>query len=195
MILRLVAIESVLSSAWRKYFGRCADVEILETDICHVACDAVVSPANSFGFMDGGLDLDLSLRFGWDVQRRLQALIRELPMRELLVGEALLVATEDRAVPWLISAPTMRLPMDVSLTVNAYLAMKAILNVALSAGCTPPIKTVAIPGLGTGVGRLDPERAAHQMFVAYGEVILGQTTFPADLYEASVMNHTLVFGG
>ena len=33
---------------------------------------AVVSPANSFGFMDGGLDYKLSERFGWALQERLQ---------------------------------------------------------------------------------------------------------------------------
>ena len=29
--------------------------------------DAIVSPANSFGFMDGGIDMVYSKRFGWQM--------------------------------------------------------------------------------------------------------------------------------
>jgi len=47
------------------------------------------------------------------------------PLGELLVGEALVVETENELVPWIISAPTMRVPMRLRQTVNPYLAMKA----------------------------------------------------------------------
>jgi O-acetyl-ADP-ribose deacetylase (regulator of RNase III) len=144
-----------------------------------VTCDAVVSPANSFGFMDGGLDYALSERFGWSLQKRLQRQIQDRPMRELLVGEALVVATDDPKVPWLISAPTMRVPMQLRESINAYLAMKAILCAALAHRDEPLIRTVAIPGLGTGVGELNPATAARQMFMAYREVIQGRVAYPS----------------
>jgi O-acetyl-ADP-ribose deacetylase (regulator of RNase III) len=192
MILRLVDRSVRLVEAWRRWFTGVPDVEVIHGDICTVACDAVVSPANSYGFMDGGLDYSLSLRFGWDVQERLQELIRRLPVRELLVGQALLVPTGDDRTPWLISSPTMRLPASVEGTLNAYLAMKAILSIALTAESAPPINSVAVPGLGTGVGRLDPRTAACQMFAAYRETVLGQEFIPESLHDAAFREHQLI---
>ena len=179
--------DEALGQAWREYFGKQPDVEIIHGDICKVECDAIVSPANSFGFMDGGLDYALSVRFGWDLQIRLQEMIRARPAGELLVGEALVVPTNDADVPWLISAPTMRVPLDVARTVNAYLAMMAILIAALGHRGKPSIETVAVPGLGTGVGALPPDLAAIQMRTAYDEIVLGKGKYPDDLAEA--MSH------
>lgn len=184
MLWKLVYWSEDLGKAWRQYFESAEDVEILEGDICQVTCDAIVSPANSFGFMDGGLDYALSKRFGWDLQKRLQTAISHRPVKELLVGEALIISTGDEQTPWLISAPTMRVPMVLVQSINAYLAMKAILSSALLHNGAEPIKTVAIPGLGTGVGGLPVETAAHQMWMAYKEVVLGEVSYPAKFGEA-----------
>lgn len=152
-------------------------------DLAQVPRDAVVSPANSFGFMDGGLDLALSERFGWDLQERLQEAIHQLPERELLIGKALIIPTGDANVPWLIAAPTMRVPMSfqIATSINAYLAMKAILLVAMG---RPEITSVAIPGLCTGVGRMPPEISAQQMWAAYVEVLSGGRAKFEDFGEA-----------
>ena len=121
--------------------------------------------------MDGGLDYALSERFGWDLEKKLQRKIKDLPEQELLVGKALLLETGDDAVPFLISAPTMRIPTNFGIptSINAYLAMKAILILCQR----KKFKSVAIPGLCTGVGRMKPLTSAHQMFVAYDEIIRG----------------------
>jgi O-acetyl-ADP-ribose deacetylase (regulator of RNase III) len=173
MKIILCSIETRLVDAWRNFFGEAKDVVIMEGDITAVACDAVVSPANSFGFMDGGLDHALSERFGWDLEKQLQKIIKELPEGELLVGQALVLETGDKVVPLLISAPTMRVPtnFNIDTSVNAYLAMKAIL---IKAKNDERISSVAIPGLCTGVGRMQPMIAARQMFQAYKEIILGE---------------------
>lgn len=184
MKLKLVYSDAALGEAWRQRFHVAADVDVLEDDICRVPCDAVVSPANSFGFMDGGLDYALSKRFGWDLQRRLQAAIAQRPLGELLVGEALIIDTRDGNVPWLISAPTMRVPMRLRQTVNAYLAMKAILASVLAHAQTPGIETIAVPGLGTGCGALSAQTAALQMWTAYEEMVLGRASYPANFAEA-----------
>ena len=47
--------DDSLGEAWRTHFRERPDVQIIHGDITTVNCDAVVSPANSFGFMDGGL--------------------------------------------------------------------------------------------------------------------------------------------
>jgi O-acetyl-ADP-ribose deacetylase (regulator of RNase III) len=173
MKIILCGLEARLVDAWRNFFGEEKDVVIMEGDITTVTCDAVVSPANSFGFMDGGLDYALSERFGWDLEKQLQKIIKELPEGELLVGQALVLETGDKAVPLLISAPTMRVPTNFNIdsSVNAYLAMKAIL---IKAKNDERISSVAIPGLCTGVGRMQPMIAARQMFQAYKEIILGE---------------------
>src|SRR5437868_2455500 len=121
--------EPQLPDAWRRYFYGLDSVEASCGDIFDVQADAIVSPANSFGFMDGGIDLAYSRRFGWELQARLQALLREEYDGELLVGQAVLLETHDDTIPYLISAPTMRVPMNVAGTVNAYLAFRAVLRV------------------------------------------------------------------
>lgn len=176
--------DDTLGEHWRRLFAGRSDVSVVSADICQVECDAVVSPANSFGFMDGGLDLRLSERFGWHVQDRLQEIIAKRPMGELLVGEAMVLPTQDASVPWLIAAPTMRVPMRLRQSVNAYLAMKAILLAARTHRLSPPISAVAIPGLGTGCGAMPPETAATQMWHAYREIVLGDGRYPADFGEA-----------
>lgn len=173
MKLLLCAIDERLLEAWKEFFKNEEAVSILEMDITQAGCDAVVSPANSFGFMDGGLDYALSDRFGWHLEKELQKRIKELPEAELLVGQSLLLETGDAKVPFLISAPTMRIPtnFNIDTSVNAYLAMKAVL---IRAKHDERISSVAIPGLCTGVGRMHPMIAARQMFQAYKEIILGE---------------------
>ena len=124
--------------------------------------------------MDGGMDMLYSLHFGWGVQGRLQALIRERHQGELLVGMAEIVETESPDIPYLISAPTMRVPMILDDdTANPYLAVRAVLLLIQSgtfgSGALEgeridgTIETVAFPGLGTGVGRVSFETCAKQM--------------------------------
>lgn len=173
MKILLAGINQELIAAWNELFSGQENVVIIETDITTLECDAIVSPANSFGFMDGGLDYALSVRFGWDLEKRLQKMIKALPEGELLVGQSMLLETGDEVIPFLISAPTMRIPtnFNIDTSINAYLAMKAIL---ICAQKEERIQTVAIPGLCTGVGRMQPAIAAGQMFQAYKEIILGE---------------------
>ncbi len=172
MKIILTDINPGMISAWRDFFAEEKDVTIVNGDTTKISCDAMVSPANSFGFMDGGIDYALSERFGWDLEKGLQQKIKELPEGELLVGQALIMETGDKIVPFLISAPTMRVPMDFNIgtSLNAYLAMKAVL---IKARAHPGINSIAIPGFCTGSGRMQPAVAANQMRHAYDEIILG----------------------
>ncbi|MGB1039650.1 MAG: macro domain-containing protein [Flavobacteriales bacterium] len=173
MKIKLVHIDSNLGKEWENSFSKEKDVEIIEQDITETDCDAIVSPANSFGFMDGSLDLVLSNRFGWDIQEQLQKQIQESDEGELLVGKTITIKTDDTKIPYLISAPTMRVPMNynIATSVNAYLAMKAIL---IACKNNQDINSVSIPGLCTGCGRMPHHIAAKQMFLAYEEIILGK---------------------
>jgi O-acetyl-ADP-ribose deacetylase (regulator of RNase III) len=183
MKIILTGLEPKLLQAWTEFFSSEENVSVVESDITKIQCDAIVSPANSFGFMDGGLDYALSERFGWDLEKKLQQIIKALPEGELLVGQALLLETGDKKIPFLISAPTMRIPtnFNIDTSINAYLAMKAIL---IKSKSDSRISSVAVPGLCTGVGRMQPMIAARQMFQAYKEIVLGQKMDFASFGEA-----------
>lgn len=184
MKIYLAAREHELRLAWARHFEGAPDVMVSEGDIFELGTDALVSPANSFGFMDGGLDHQISERMGWHIQDAVQRAIQARPMRELLIGEAIIVPTGSAPTAWLIVAPTMRVPMRIRESVNAYLAMKAILLAAHAHTDVIPIETITIPGLGTGVGKIDPNTAARQMWQAYDEVVNGNFTAPASFGEA-----------
>jgi O-acetyl-ADP-ribose deacetylase (regulator of RNase III) len=185
--------NTAIVEAWRKQFAGAADVEISQGDIFGAVADAIVSPANSFGFMDGGIDLVYSRRFGWQLQERLQRVLREEHDGELPVGEAVLIETTDPEIPYLVSAPTMRIPMDVSGTVNAYLAFRAAIRCvkAHNRAAEPKIASLLCPGLGTAVGRMAPEACAVQMHYAYLASHLGQVWNPSSLGHAVIAHHRM----
>ena len=194
MQIILSAVNSELLDAWRRICGDLKNVIIHQGSILELSCDAVVSPANSFGFMDGGIDMLYSQRFGWRVQQRLQQLIQEKHHGELLVGAAEIVETDSPTIAYLIAAPTMRAPMVLENSVNPYLAARAVFLLikhgVFSEGIlegepiSQVIQTVAFPGLGTGVGRVDPNTCAWQVRTAIEEVVLGKHTFPESWMDA-----------
>ena len=193
---RLRDINLAVVAAWTRWFANCSDVSVSHGDIFAEPADAIVSPANSFGFMDGGIDLAYSLRFGWDLPARLQARLRDEHDGELPVGQAVIVETCDPQFPWLVSAPTMRVPMDVSGTVNAFLAFRAVIRAvrAHNQAAARPIRSVLCPGLGTAVGQMDPQVCAQQMHHAYRVSHAGQPFVPDDLMAASRNHVDLVKG-
>ncbi len=163
-----------LVEAWKLHFKGVPDVEANFGHIFEVAADALVSPANSFGFMNGGIDAVYSTRFGLGLQGDLQDRIVTEMDGEIPVGGAMLVEIKgDKQYKWLIAAPTMRVPMDISGTVNAYMAMRAVLRLVkkVNAGDGDKIESVLCPGLGTAVGRLPVNIAAFQMREAYRVVM------------------------
>ena len=171
----------LMVEAWKHYFTEANDVDISTGDIfvgLEEPIDAIVSPANSFGFMDGGIDYVYSLKFGWDMSDRLRKEILAVYGGELLVGSAHIIETGSEDIPWLVCAPTMRVPIDVSETVNAFLAFRGALYAvklhnwrAKNKGHVEPIKSILCPGLGTAVGHMSAENCARQMYEAYKQCI------------------------
>jgi len=198
MKILLVDFQQPLIDAWQQAFKNIEDVTVMCHSIFEVPAEAIVSPANSFGYMDGGLDLRISQFFGWHVQERLQALIRSKHHGELLVGQAEIVETDSKPIPYVISAPTMRVPMILGReTINIYLAMRAILLLlkygTLEDGTeiNDVVETVAIPGMGTGVGRVPPDICAKQMKIAFQEVMEEKYVFPDSWQEAQIRHQLL----
>src|SRR5262249_24543069 len=123
----LTAVDGPLAAAWQRWCGDLRCVEVHQGSIFDVACDAVVSPANSFGFMDGGIDRLFPEFFGPGLQEAVQACIRGCHDGELLVGQADLVPTGHARIPYVIAAPTMRVPTALGLSIHSYLAARAVL--------------------------------------------------------------------
>jgi O-acetyl-ADP-ribose deacetylase (regulator of RNase III) len=184
--ITLVDHSPALVEQWRSAFADCDGgdgpaVEILAGDYFQRPADAIVSPANSFGIMDGGLDLAIRNELGFTVESRVQDAIVRKYHGELPVGSAEIVETGDRRWPHLVAAPTMRVPMPIGFTFNAYLAFRAVL-VAIKnfnrAAERQAIDSVVCCGLGTGVGKLEPKKCAGQMRAAY-QAMTGPAEIPS----------------
>jgi O-acetyl-ADP-ribose deacetylase (regulator of RNase III) len=170
--LKLILVDPrpALCGAWREQFADLPNVEIVNGYFEELgAYDCMVSAANSFGLMDGGVDAAITRFFGEALMYRVQQRIVEEYLGEQPVGTSLIVETGHRKHPFLAHTPTMRVPMPVSNTDNVYLAMWAMLLAIRRHNVLSdqPISVVACPGLGTGVGQMPPEEAARQMALAY----------------------------
>lgn len=152
-------------AAVKKY----SEIETFEGLIFDSGCEAIVSPANSFGYMTGGIDYAYSQFFGPGLQECLQRLIQiHFQFKELPVGSAIPVPVDRAGFQLMISAPTMRVPSDVSKTINTYLAIRAALSVFYAH--SNRVKSIVFPGMGTGCGRVSPEQFARQLKAAIDDI-------------------------
>jgi O-acetyl-ADP-ribose deacetylase (regulator of RNase III) len=169
----LVDRDVRLVRAWQEVFRDHDVIEARAGDYFEEAADAMVSPANSFGIMDGGIDLAIRDALGLEVERRVRQVIEERHHGEMPIGVAEIVETDHARWPLLVSAPTMRVPEDVSRTVHAYWAFRAVLLCVArhnAAGPARPIRSLLCCGLATGVGNMPPRRCAAQMRQAWLQV-------------------------
>jgi O-acetyl-ADP-ribose deacetylase (regulator of RNase III) len=124
---------------------------VIKGDITQVSCDAIVNPANSLGYMGGGVAGAIKRIGGVEIENEA---VSKAPIE---VGEA--VATTSGSLPckYVIHAPTMKQPAMRIGVENVRLATK----VALELGVELNLKSIAIPGMGTGVGRVPVEDATE----------------------------------
>ena len=168
MELILVDTNDELVSEWRKAFLSFPEVKIFCDNILNVAECAVVSPANSFGRMDGGIDLIYADYFGWDLEERVMDAIDRLPGAILPVGSSIIINTNHKRIPYLIVSPTMRTP-EIVPSSHAYFALSSTLKVTHQ--YAEKIDKIFCPGLGTGVGRIPYSDAANEMAKAYSNFV------------------------
>ena len=169
---RLILVDPIpdLCRAWEKRFEGLPRVSIECRRFEELPeFDCMVSAANSFGLMDGGVDLAITRFFGEELPRAVQRRILEEYLGEQPVGTSMIVETGHETHPYLAHTPTMRAPMKIARTDNVYLAMWAMLiSVRRHNQATRgSIGVVACPGLGTKTGQVPYEEAAHQMALAY----------------------------
>src|SRR5512139_3519547 len=127
MKLFLVDQQSELVAHWKKEFASFPEVSVVCDNILSLAHNAIVSPANSYGYMDGGIDELYVQYFGIQIQDRVQDAISRRQEGYLPVGASLVVKTGHLKIPYLVVSPTMMLPEAVP-AANCFFAMAATLS-------------------------------------------------------------------
>ena len=128
-------------------------VHIAKADITEMAVDAIVNPANSLGIMGGGVAAALSRRGGPTIQKEAMSLA------PIAVGAAVVTNAGTLWAKRIIHAPTMEEPGLKIPVENVRRATRA----ALLAAAHHQFAVIALPGMGTGLGGVDPADAARAM--------------------------------
>jgi len=141
-----------------------------------------VSPANSFGYMDGGIDLPLSREIFPGVEPYLVKFIQEHGIitsnrnhrKYNPIGSSIIVEGDMVEQNWgrkaLVSSPTMIVPSVIKNTRNAYYATMATLyNILINRGLKPQELNeieILFTDMGGGCGRMPPKQSSQQILDA-----------------------------
>ena len=120
-------------------------------DLTQINCDAVVNPANSFGYMGGGVAGAIKHVGGVEIEKEA---VNKSP---IVVGKAVSTTAGSLPCKYVIHAPTMKRPAMRIGVENIMLATQAALRLAKKMG----LNIIAIPGMGTGVGGVSHRKAAE----------------------------------
>ncbi|MBY0522113.1 MAG: macro domain-containing protein [Gemmataceae bacterium] len=172
MLVRVVLVDvnPKMVAAWRASFEENPEVEIVAGSMLEQSVSAWVSPTNSRGSMDGGLDAVIKNRLGAPIESRVQAEIARLYSGVMPVGHATCVPTLLPAPRFLISTPTMVASSeDISDSLNVALACAAAFQAVHMQNSRDPgsIRSVALPGLGANTGKVPVEICADLMWTGY----------------------------
>ena len=131
------------------------EIEIKHGSITEVDVDALVNPANSKGIMGGGVAGFLRKVCGNEVEK--EAMERS----PIEVGKAITTGAGKLSGKFkgIIHAPTMPAPAMRIPVENVKKATRAALEEAERQG----FESIAMPGMGTGVGGVPEEEAARAM--------------------------------
>ena len=142
-------------------------IVVKKGDLTQIVCDAIVNPANSYGYMGGGVAGAIKRVGGIEIEKEA---ISKAP---IVVGKA--VATTAGALPcrYVIHAPTMKRPAMKIDVENVKLATRAALEIGIKLN----LKTIGIPGMGTGVGGVPADKAAKAITTFWNVKIIRPPLF------------------
>lgn len=164
MRLTLFDINKELCDEWEKEFEGYSDVQVMNIALEELPSHQyLVTAGNSFGIMNGGIDLAVRNMFGVEIQDSVQWAGVEYFNGCIPVGATVTVETGNDKFPFLIYAPTMVVPMPIQPS-NVYLAMTSILINHRN------VDNIACCGLGTFAGQISPSVGARTMREAYCSV-------------------------
>jgi O-acetyl-ADP-ribose deacetylase len=122
-------------------------------DVTQVKADAVVNAANSLGQMGGGVAGAIRMAGGIEIEQEAKS------KAPIPVGEAIFTTAGTLPFKGIVHAPTMERPAERTTVDKVRAATLAALMCADSYG----VKTLAIPGMGTGTGGVSMGAAADAM--------------------------------
>jgi O-acetyl-ADP-ribose deacetylase (regulator of RNase III) len=129
------------------------EVTVQNSSLTRVMCDAIVCPANSFGMMGGGVAKHLKELGGDDIE---EDAIAQAPTE---IGTAISTEAGQLRCEYIIHSPTMRDPGTQTDENSVRDAVRAALQKADELEC----ESIAIPGMGTGIGGIGKDVAARAM--------------------------------
>lgn len=129
------------------------EVRVEKGSLLDVEADVIVNPANSHGYMGGGV-AGVIRRFGGEEIEREAVSKAPIP-----VGKAVLTTAGKLKFKGVIHAPTMEEPAMRTSEEKVRKATRAALELADQL-C---FRSIAMPGMGTGVGRVPKKVAARAM--------------------------------
>lgn len=175
MQLYLLDCNKLMVNAWKKYFHPIFDgiapVEFIRNDFVSFMrlhdrpIDAIVSPANAYGLMNGGYDAALTEYFGNDLQAAVQDKIVKEWFGEQPVGTSISLKIPNTDM-LLIHTVTMRTPSAIEDPTIIYQCMRTTLMEAIENHC----ESVVIPAFGGFTGKLEPDVIAKMMYLAYLQI-------------------------
>ncbi len=129
------------------------ELTVKRGDITEEVVDAIVNPSNSHGVMGGGV--------AWVIKKKGGQEIEDEAVKQALipVGSAVLTTGGNLKAKHVIHATTMTEPAQRIGVDNVRRATAAALECAERNG----LKSIAFPGMGTGVGGVRPGEAARAM--------------------------------
>ncbi|MFJ3520359.1 macro domain-containing protein [Streptomyces sp. NPDC090131] len=166
----LTDVNERVVEAWRAAFVDTPAIEIHRGSILDEDVDAWVTPTNSRGRMDGGVDAVIKRHLGSGIQVRVQRAIRDRFAGRLPVGSAVCVPSGATVPRYLISTPTMvRSSQNVSATLNVALACAAAFQAVHRQNRKVPgsIRSVALVGMGAQTGQVPARVCANLMWTGY----------------------------
>lgn len=167
----LLAVRDELADAFRSAFADIENVIIVQDDFesfiaAHPDVDGIVSPANSFGMMTGGLDKTLRDYFGMELQESVRDVILTEWFGEQTVGTSIAVDIPGYSGKKLIHTPTMRTPSVIIDYQTVYLCTRSALTAAIKAG----VQYLMIPAFGGSTGQVPVNIIAQNMREAYEQI-------------------------
>jgi len=129
------------------------ELRLVEGDLTELKVDAIVNPANSWGEMGGGVAGVIRKKGGRAIEKEA---VSQAPIP---IGRAVSTTAGSLPCRFVIHAPTMNQPAELTTVENVRKASQA----ALECADQMALKQIAFPGMGTGVGRVNPNDAARAM--------------------------------
>lgn len=129
------------------------EILIKKGSLLEAEADVIVNPANSGGYMGGGVAGVIKRIGGQEIENEA---IKKAP---IAVGSAVLTTAGRLPFKGVIHAPTMERPAMRTTAEKVRMSVRGALELAEKEG----FKSIAFPGMGTGVGKVPKDVSARVM--------------------------------